>query len=257
MCKNAFTAFFPLEAFFKFAGGSAVYPLWRKPGVVIPWLVYELLTACWRKPLVFIWPCPVINSELLYTNCVFVFLFFLYVVNENPILFSAVFLPLLCSLLQVLISAPHICLWNLALNSVLYPALESPSKFPSRNLLLHMAILKTVGDPIFVHYFISWKSYQRFWERTAVRWIQKAVWTVGLVLPRHERLGVWARSRERAETWCCIMGSFYFSKRWRCVSRSSGHSERVQRAVGASNVRMFLAFKGLVHLEDWGLFFPA
>lgn len=36
---------------------------------------------------------------------------------------------------------------------------------------------------------------------------------------------------------------------------SSGHSERVQRAVGASNVRMFLAFKGLVHLEDWAFFF--
>lgn len=49
-------------------------------------------------------------------------------------------------------------------------------------------------------------------------------------------------------------GIFFFDKR-RCVSRSSGHSERVQRAVGASNVRMFLAFKGLVHLEDWGLFF--
>lgn len=129
------------------------------------------------------------------------------------------------------------------------------SYFPSRSLLLHTAVLKTVGDPIFVHYFISWKSYQRFWERTAVRWNQKAVWTVGLLVPKHERLGVWARSRERAETWWCIMGSFVFFLNGDVSLESSGHSERVQRAVGASNVRMFLAFKGLVHLEDWAFFF--
>lgn len=156
-------------------------------------------------------------------------------------------------------SATDLCSAHLSLGpgTLLYPALESLVHISHQDLFCcTRRFFKTVGDPIFVHYFISWKSYQRFWERTAVRWNQKAVWTVGLLVPKHERLGVWARSRERAETWWCIMGSFVFFLNGDVSLESSGHSERVQRAVGASNVRMFLAFKGLVHLEDWAFFFP-
>lgn len=157
-------------------------------------------------------------------------------------------------------SSPYcvLCSAHLSLGpgTLLYPALESLVHISHQDLFcctrrfLRRWVIQFLSTTLF-----RGRSYQRFWERTAVRWNQKAVWTVGLLVPKHERLGVWARSRERAETWWCIMGFFVFFLNGDVSLESSGHSERVQRAVGASNVRMFLAFKGLVHLEDWAFFF--
>lgn len=57
------------------------------------------------------------------------------------------------------------------------------------------------------------------------------------------------KRRERVQRRWCKMDIFNLA---RCVSPSCGFGERVQRAMIANNVRMFLAFKGHPHLlEDF------
>lgn len=102
--------------------------------------------------------------------------------------------------------------------------------------------------------FISWSRINavnaRLWDGTR-RLFELLKPCVGLlVVPRHERAGMCEiKERAHAETWWCINGILFDLAR--CLSTLWLWWESVRRAMIADNVRVFIAFKGHPHVEDF------
>lgn len=93
------------------------------------------------------------------------------------------------------------------------------SYFPSRSLLLHTAVLKTVGDPIFVHYFISWKVVPTLLRTHGCEMEPESCLNCGIVGTKAWE--AWGMSEIQRACRDLVMhyGIFCFFSKRRCVSR--------------------------------------
>lgn len=121
-------------------------------------------------------------------------------------------------------------------------------------ITLHMLRLRRWVFHFYPLLFISWSRINavnaRLWDGTR-RLFELLKPCVGLVVvPRHERAGMCEiKERAHAETWWCINGILFDLAR--CLSILWLWWESVRRAMIADNVRVFIAFKGHPHVEDF------
>lgn len=133
-----------------------------------------------------------------------------------------------------------------------------PTRIALQERLLCGLSLERWVSHFLIRYFYFHGSRASASERTAVRWNQKACLNCGIGGTKEWEAWVWARTESACADLVVHYGNIYIflTWRWRCVSGSIDLGDCVQRAVGASNVRMFLAFRGLAHYGRLRPFLP-